>query len=43
MGMGIDMQHDDVISEFISKVFPDLGVQLLKHMTLTVGTYCGAT
>lgn len=43
MGMGIDMQQDDVISEFISKVFLDLGMQLLRHMTITVGTYCVTT
>jgi hypothetical protein len=43
MGMGNDMQQDDVINEFISKVFLDLGMQLLRHMTITVGTYCVAT
>lgn len=43
MRMGIDMQQDDDISEFISKVFLDLGMQLLRHMTITVGTYCVAT
>jgi len=43
MGMGIDMQQDDVINEFISKVFLDLGMQLLRHMTVTVGTFCVTT
>lgn len=43
MGMGIDMQQNDVISEFISKVSLDLGMQLLRHMTITVGTYCVTT
>jgi hypothetical protein len=43
LGMGIDMQHDDVINEFISEVFLDLGMQLLRHMAVTIGTYCDVT
>jgi hypothetical protein len=43
MGMGIDMQQDDIINKFISKIFLDLGIQLLRHMAVTVGTFCVAT
>jgi len=43
MGMGTDMQQDDVINELKSKVFLDFGMRLLRHMTITVSIYCVAT
>lgn len=45
MGMGIDMQHDDIMNEFISKILLDLRMQLLRHMTelaLTVSLHDGS-
>jgi len=43
MGMGTDIHQDDVTNEFISKVFLDFGMQLLRHITITVRIYCVAT